>query len=149
MRLNIKCLILWPNADSGSDEISKKIRIYREKGKLKNFRLIKNLPPEVYINILNNSKCIIGNSSSAIRDGSFLGVPAVNVGSRQNKRLHGKNVINTKVDRSEILKALKYQISRNKKYKSEKIYGDGYAAEKILRCVKKIKKINIQKTIVY
>ena len=55
-----------------------------------NFRLIKNLPPEVYINILNNSKCIIGNSSSAIRDGSFLGVPAVNVGSRQNKRLHGK-----------------------------------------------------------
>lgn len=149
LRLNIKCLILWPNADSGSDEISKKIRIYREKGKLKNFRLIKNLPPEVYINILNNSKCIIGNSSSAIRDGSFLGVPAVNVGSRQNKRLHGKNVINTIVDRSEILKALKYQISRNKKYKSEKIYGDGYAAEKILRCVKKIKKINIQKTIVY
>ena len=39
LELNVKCLILWPNADSGSDEISKKIRIYRERGKLKNFRL--------------------------------------------------------------------------------------------------------------
>jgi UDP-hydrolysing UDP-N-acetyl-D-glucosamine 2-epimerase len=149
LKLNIKCLILWPNADSGSDEISKKIRIYREKGKLNNFRLVKNLPPEVYINILNNSKCIVGNSSSAIRDGSFLGVPAVNVGSRQNKRLQGKNVINAKVNQNEILKALKCQIKKNKKYKSEKIYGDGYSAKKILKCIKKIKKINIQKTITY
>ncbi len=149
LELNVKCLILWPNADSGSDEISKKIRIYRERGKLKNFRLIKNLPPEVYINILYNSKCIVGNSSSAIRDGSFLGVPAVNVGSRQNKRLQGKNVINTNVSKRGILSALKYQINRNKKYKSEKIYGDGYAAKKILQCIKKIKTINIQKTISY
>ena len=53
------------------------------------------------------------------REGSFLGIPAVNIGNRQNGREHGKNLISVKDNKKSILKAIQIQIKR-KKYKSEK-----------------------------
>ena len=35
----------------------------------------------------------LGNSSAALREGSYLGIPAVSVGDRQKVREHSKNVI--------------------------------------------------------
>ena len=78
-KLELKKIILWPNADAGYEEISKQIRKFREKNILKNYRSVKNLPIEDFAILLNNASCIIGNSSSAIRDCSYLGTPAVNV----------------------------------------------------------------------
>ena len=40
-KFNVKNIIIWPNSDAGSDEISRQIRIFREKGLLKNFKLQK------------------------------------------------------------------------------------------------------------
>jgi UDP-N-acetylglucosamine 2-epimerase len=147
-RLNIKKIILWPNADAGYEQISSKIRKLRENNYLKNYRIIKNLPIEDYAVLLESAACIVGNSSSAIRDGSFLGTPAVNIGTRQNSRLAGSNVINVGYDERKIFSAIKKQISK-KKFKSLKIYGDGSAAKKIVSILKKIKNINIQKKISY
>jgi UDP-hydrolysing UDP-N-acetyl-D-glucosamine 2-epimerase len=147
-RLNIKKIILWPNADAGYEQISSQIRKLRENNYLKNYRIIKNLPIEDYAVLLESAACIVGNSSSAIRDGSFLGTPAVNIGTRQNSRLAGSNVINVGYDERKIFSAIKKQISK-KKFKSSKIYGDGSAAKKIVSILKKIKNINIQKKISY
>ena len=97
-KFDLKKIILWPNADAGYEKISLEIRKLREKNVLKNYRIIKNLPIEEYAILLNRASCIAGNSSSAIRDGSFIGTPAVNIGTRQNSRLHGPNVINVKND---------------------------------------------------
>jgi len=147
-RLNIKKIILWPNADAGYEQISSQIRKLRENNYLKNYRIIKNLPIEDYAVLLESAACIVGNSSSAIRDGSFLGTPAVNIGTRQNSRLAGSNVINVGYDERKIFLAIIKQISK-KKFKSSKIYGDGSAAKKIVSILKKIKNINIQKKISY
>jgi UDP-hydrolysing UDP-N-acetyl-D-glucosamine 2-epimerase len=147
-RLNIKKIILWPNADAGCEQISSQIRKLRENNYLKNYRIIKNLPIEDYAVLLESAACIVGNSSSAIRDGSFLGTPAVNIGTRQNSRLAGSNVINVGYDERKIFSAIIKQISK-KKFKSSKIYGDGSAAKKIVSILKKIKNINIQKKISY
>tara|TARA_B100000767_G_C19704097_1_gene509705 strand:- start:3 stop:1196 length:1194 start_codon:yes stop_codon:yes gene_type:complete len=147
-KIDLKKIILWPNADAGYEQISSEIRKLREKNELKNYRVIKNLPIEDYAILLNRASCIVGNSSSAIRDGSFIGTPAVNIGTRQNSRLHGSNVINVKNDEKKIFFAINKQI-KIKKYRSSRIYGNGDAAKKIVKILKKLEKIDIQKKINY
>ncbi len=143
-KINIQCLFLWPNPDAGSDIMSKEIRKWRERNKLRKIRFVKNLPLEIYISLLNHCSCLIGNSSSALREGSFIGVPAVNIGSRQNKRMTGKNIVNCKNNEKKIYSSIIKQIKIGK-YKREVLYGNGNASKKIISILKKIKKISIQK----
>ena len=113
---------MWPNIDAGSDDVSKGIRIFREKERPKNIHFYKNFSPEDYIKLIANCLCQIGNSSSAIREGAFLGVPAVNIGTRQNGRECGKNVIHVDYKKKEIEDAIKIQINHGKCERSE-IFG--------------------------
>ena len=108
----------------------------------------KNLPTEIYIKLLDKCLCIVGNSSSGIREGNYLGVPCINIGSRQNARERGENVIDVPFERSKILRAINKQMKR-KKYKKGTLYGDGNTSLKIINILKKIKKIRIQKQITY
>ena len=125
-KLNIQVAWLWPNVDAGSDDISKGLRIFRESKKAKKIQFFKNFEPEDYLRLINNCSCIVGNSSSAIREASFLGVPAVNIGTRQQNREHGKNVISVTHDSKKIKRAILSQL-KIKKFKGEKIYGNGNA----------------------
>jgi hypothetical protein len=61
-----------------------------------NIHFFKNMAPTDFLRLLYNSKCIVGNSSVGIRECSFLGVPAVNIGSRQAGRDRGSNVIDVR-----------------------------------------------------
>lgn len=146
-KFNVKNVIIWPNSDAGSDEISKQIRIFREKGFLKNFKIIKNLPIEYYIPLIKNSKCLVGNSSSAIRDGAFIGVPAVNVGKRQNNRLTSQNVIQSSNELEDIQNKIKIQYG--KKFKPSTLYGSGNAGKNIVKILKRLNKFSTQKIITY
>ncbi len=146
-KFSVKNIIIWPNSDAGSEEVSKQIRIFRERGLLKNFKIIKNLPIEYYIPLIKNSKCLIGNSSSAIRDGAFIGVPAVNVGKRQNSRLRSKNVAQSSNEFKDIYK--KISIQYGKKFKPSLLYGSGNAGKNIVKILKQQKKFSTQKIITY
>ncbi len=139
---------LWPNVDSGSDIISKELRIAREKKILDKTLFIKNVSAEDFLILLNNSKCIVGNSSVGIRESSFLGVPSINIGNRQSGREKAKNVKNVAHNSNQIIKALKYQI-KSKKYKKSKIYGNGNSGEKILKIILTLKIKNTQKKLFY
>ena len=126
----IKALWFWPNVDAGTDIISKRLRSFRENYNPNYVTFIKNLSPEKYLKILFNSLCFIGNSSSGIREGSYLGIPYVNIGNRQKNREKGKNVIDVGYSSKEIIKAVKTQIKK-KKYKRETIYGKGNSSNLI------------------
>ncbi|MDB9739503.1 UDP-N-acetylglucosamine 2-epimerase [Candidatus Pelagibacter sp.] len=141
-RINMFCVWLWPNVDSGSDIISKQLRIYREKGKLNNVLFVKNITPESFLSLIKDCKCLIGNSSVGIRESSYLGVPTVNIGLRQNGRERANNVIDVIHSSDEITKAIKRQI-KNGKYKSSTLYGKGNAG---LLIAKKLLNINITNT---
>ena len=147
-QLDMQTIILWPNADAGSEEISRSFRLLREENKLnlKKIRFFKNIPHSEYFNLLKICSCVVGNSSSPIREGAYIGVPAVDIGSRQNKRIKSNNVINVKNNFKEIKSATLKQI-KNGKYKSSNIYGSGKTAIKIIKILEKIKEINVQKTI--
>ena len=108
----VPSIILWPNSDAGSSIISKVIRKYRERKKLQNARFYKNVPTDIYIELLNKASCIIGNSSSGIREGAFIGVPCINIGTRQNSRERGKNVIDVNYNEDEIKVALEKQLKK-------------------------------------
>lgn len=143
----LPAVVLWPNADAGSDDIARGMRKWREQKLDKRMRFFKNLPIDVYVHLMNRTACLIGNSSSGIREGAFIGTPSVNVGSRQVARERGKNVIDTPNSKKDILEAIKTHLKHGK-YPRDPIYGDGKAGEKIADILASAK-VQIQKRIAY
>jgi UDP-hydrolysing UDP-N-acetyl-D-glucosamine 2-epimerase len=141
-------IVLWPNSDAGSEDISRGMRKWREKGFGQNMHFFKNLPIDIYVRLMQKCSCLIGNSSSGIREGAFLGTPVVNIGSRQDKRERGENVIDTISCTSEIEKAIRKQC-KSGNYGNQAIYGDGSAGKQIADILSKLEDIKIQKTITY
>lgn len=143
----LSAIILWPNADAGSEHVARGIRKFREHQDASNMHFFKNLPSDAYIRLLAKTACLIGNSSSAIREGAFIGTPSVNVGTRQQGRQRGKNVVDVTYDHALITDAIKHQIEHGR-YASEPIYGDGHAGEKIAE-VLAMCNVSIQKKMTY
>ena len=129
-KLDLPCLIFWPNVDAGADATSKAIRVAREEGMLKHARYIKNLDGKLFLKLLKLAKCLVGNSSVGIRECSFMGVPVVNIGERQLGRMQAPNVRDTMWDSEQILNAVNHQIKHGD-YSSCTLYGDGMSGERI------------------
>jgi len=138
---------LWPNVDAGSDDIAKGLRKYREKENPDFIHFYRNFSVEDYARLINNCACIVGNSSSALREGAFLGVPAVNIGTRQARREHGENVIHVNYNSDEIEDAIRRQI-KNGRYKKSSLFGEGMAGEQITDILAKVE-VNIQKRLFF
>jgi len=146
--LQMPTVMLWPNADAGSDEISKGVRTFREKYQPGWLHLFINLPVETYIKLMDMCLCLVGNSSSAIREGAFIGVPGVDIGTRQNGRLIGRNVVRAGYDREDIEEKIRIQLKAGK-YPSSTIYGDGNAGQKIANILRDLNNVSVQKRIAY
>lgn len=145
--LDMPTVWIMPNMDAGSDGINKAIRKYRERERNAKTHFFKSLPIEYYGPLLKNALCILGNSSSGIREAAFLGTPTVNIGTRQDGRQRSGNVIDVPYERAQIVAAARKQIVR-REYEPDSLYGDGYAAEKIIQ-VLKAATLNVQKKITY
>ena len=145
--LNIPTYWFWPNVDAGSDGTSAGIRKFREKNDIRNIHFFKNMKPEDFLSLIMMSKCLVGNSSVGIRESSFLGIPVVNIGSRQYRRERGQNVIDCDYAHLEIEKSIKFQLGKSN-YKSEHIFGSGNAGEKIAEILAKCR-LSFHKTLTY
>lgn len=145
--LGLPVLWFWPNVDAGSDGTSKGIRLFREHEDASRMHFFRNMPPEEFLRLLVASKAIIGNSSVAIRECSYLGVPAVNIGSRQEGRERGANVVDVAHDRDEILEAAQRQVARGR-LPRDPTYGDGGAGQRIADLLTQIE-LNIDKRLAY
>lgn len=137
----------WPNVDAGSDGTSKGIRTYRENYDMEHIRFFKNMEPHDFLRLLMNSKALIGNSSVGIRECSFLGVPVVNIGTRQNGRERGNNVIDVDYQSDNIKEAVRHWLN-NGEIERSTIYGEGNAGEKIADLLSTVP-IKFHKTIMY
>jgi UDP-hydrolysing UDP-N-acetyl-D-glucosamine 2-epimerase len=120
----------WPNVDAGSDGTSKGIRVFREEYHNTKIHFYRNMAPEDFLRLAYNSRVVVGNSSVGIRESSYLGIPVVNIGSRQDGRERGANVMDVPDDRTSILNAIRKQADHGR-YPQETIYGDGKAGERI------------------
>ncbi|MES2281948.1 MAG: UDP-N-acetylglucosamine 2-epimerase [Pseudomonadota bacterium] len=128
--VNLQKIVMWPNVDAGSDDVSKGIRHFRELNMQEPIYYYKNFSPEDYARVINNAVCCVGNSSSFIRECSFLGVPAVIVGDRQQGREHGNNAVFATYDTDDIAEKLRIQINHGR-YPPDSRYGAGDAGVRI------------------
>jgi UDP-hydrolysing UDP-N-acetyl-D-glucosamine 2-epimerase len=144
---DIQVVWLWPNVDAGTDDISKGLRLYREHNENDQIRFYKNFSVEDYGRLIDNAECIIGNSSSAIREGSYFGTPAVNIGTRQHGREKEENVIDVGYDAAEIEGAIRHQLFHGE-YEQSTLYGDGNAGERIADHLA-TEEVTLQKTLHY
>ena len=145
--LRMPTIMLWPNADAGSEDIATGMRTFREKRKPEYIRFYKNFPIETYVRLMLLCACTVGNSSAPIREGAFLGVPAVNIGTRQAGRDRGPNVLDVDHGRDAILDGIRRQLAHGR-YPSDALYGDGAAGPRIAEALARAP-LSVQKRLVF
>ena len=132
----------WPNADAGADAVSKAIRVALNQNRIAGCYFLKNMAPEDFYKLLLASKCLVGNSSVGIRECSYLEVPVVNIGTRQQGREHGENVLHCGYEAGKILGAVQTVLGPHRDaYTSGRgtsIYGDGHAGERIAKLLAEV-----------
>jgi UDP-N-acetylglucosamine 2-epimerase (non-hydrolysing)/GDP/UDP-N,N'-diacetylbacillosamine 2-epimerase (hydrolysing) len=130
-------IITYPNNDAGGKKIISEIN----KNPHKDFKIFRSLGRYYYhgvlgLNLDQTKKVVcVGNSSSGIKETPAFGCPTVNIGSRQDSRLRGGNVIDAGYDTLEIVDAIELSLSdkdfRDRCLTSENPYGQGDAGKKI------------------
>lgn len=139
--VGIQALVFWPNVDAGSDSTSKAIRVFRESGRFSNVHYIKNLEGHIFLRLLLQARCLLGNSSVGIRESAFIGAPVVNLGNRQFGRERATNVMDTAWGRDSIREAIRHQLSIGR-YPSSNLYGDGNAGQRIAAVVSSLSEVS-------
>ncbi len=145
--LKMPTIWIWPNVDAGTDELSKAVRVYRENTEQNHIQFVRFLDPTLFAKLLKNAACIVGNSSAGIKESSFLGTPAVNIGTRQQGRLKDKNVIDVSHDSEEIKEAILKQI-KNGNYNQSELYFKPDTSKQIANTLAE-SKIKVQKMLNY
>jgi UDP-hydrolysing UDP-N-acetyl-D-glucosamine 2-epimerase len=130
LKTSLPTIWLWPNIDSGTDSISKRLREHISSGVKSKILFCRNFNPEEYINLLKQTLCLIGNSSSGIRESSLIGTPSVNIGLRQKNREVGPNVIHANFDTDQIFNSISTQILHGR-YIGNALYGEGNSGKRI------------------
>lgn len=145
--LAMQTVLLWPNVDAGSEHISKIIRVFRDRRRPAWLRTLTNLGPEDYLQVLAHAACAVGNSSSFVRDAGYFGTPVVLVGSRQDGRETGGNVVRVEPEADEIVAAARRQIARGR-YPASTLYGDGRVSARIVEALARLAPY-VQKRLAY
>jgi UDP-hydrolysing UDP-N-acetyl-D-glucosamine 2-epimerase len=126
----------YPNADAGSHHLIQRTRKFLDHRE--NSRVFVNLDAVTYWSLLRYLKMLIGNSSSGIMETASFALPTVNIGFRQKGRERTKNVLDAAPEASDILEKIARAGSeafRNLLAGMENPYGDGHAAERIVRAL--------------
>lgn len=140
-------ILLLPNSDAGGSEIRDVVERFKKEHRPEWMHIFENLPMPAYIHLMNATRALIGNSSSGLREGAFIGTPVVNIGARQNARLYGSNVIQCEPVVREISSAID-QLCAQGKLKPNYLYGDGFTGNKIAEVLSSIQ-VKVQKVIQY
>jgi UDP-hydrolysing UDP-N-acetyl-D-glucosamine 2-epimerase len=145
--LKMPTVMLWPNVDAGSEDIATGMRTFRETRRPSYIRFYKNFPIETYVRLMISCAAVVGNSSAPIREGAFLGVPAVNIGTRQMGRDRGANVVDVDYRRHDIAAAIRQQVARGR-VASNHLYGDGSSGGRIADLLARVP-LRVQKRLVF
>ena len=137
---DIKMVMTYPNVDHGGQDIIDRLKEFSHSNKNR-VLLIESLGHRYYHSVVKLSELVIGNSSSGIIEVPALGVPTINIGTRQQGRLRAKSVIDTPLDSVSIKQAIDLGLSaefRQDKSRYNNPYGDGHASEKIIKIIRKM-----------
>ena len=125
-------VVIYSNNDPGTEII---INSYRKNIDKKKSKIFRSMRFENFLSLLKNSKFIIGNSSSGIYEAPVLGVPTINIGNRQHRRISSNLIQDLQIDDLNFLNINNFL----KKYKKKKRSFYGYGGTD-LKFIKEIKK---------
>lgn len=137
--LKVKTIIIYPNSDAGSEGVIAAINRFQN---VDFFCIKKNLPRNIFVNLLRNCRCLIGNSSAGILETPFLGKPSINIGKRQSRRYHTKNTIFIPTKKKIIINTINMILEDKffkKIAKKNYTFGSGTTSDKIIKSLKSIK----------
>jgi len=120
-------IVIESNNDWGSDKIR---RVFGDYQDIPTLHFFPSMRFEYFLSILREADFIIGNSSSGIREAPHYGVPAINLGSRQNNRVRSALVIDTEITAEAISRSLKAAEAAVRV--PEKNFGDGRSVERFV-----------------
>lgn len=106
----VQVILTYPNNDAGGQAIIEQLESFKDENIL-NTQVYRSLGRYLYHGILALARdpllriACVGNSSSGLKETPAFGCPTVNIGSRQEGRLRGQNVIDTDYDMSNIYAA--------------------------------------------
>jgi UDP-hydrolysing UDP-N-acetyl-D-glucosamine 2-epimerase len=123
---------ITPNVDAGNELASKALR----QCGVSNIRWFHHFAPETFWKVLANASAIVGNSSAGIRQAPYLGVPAVDIGSRQHARERIPECRWTDYRAEDIEAAILDQILHGSRTKSW-LYGDGHSGRRCADIIKR------------
>jgi UDP-hydrolysing UDP-N-acetyl-D-glucosamine 2-epimerase len=130
LQIGLPVIWIWPNNDAGAGSVGGVLDWLRAQPKCPPLAVVPALPMEEYGAALSRAACLVGNSSSAIREAAFLGAPAVNIGTRQQSRERGTNVVDVPCEGPAIVAGVRKQMTRGK-CTPDLRYGDGSSGTKI------------------
>lgn len=123
-------VVIKPNNDLGTEIIQNELNTLMNKER---YVHLPSMRFEYFLQLLKSSEFIIGNSSAGVREAAYYGVPAINIGTRQQNRHTNNLIINTEYDEKEILAAIK-TTSTIKRVPSQG-FGDGNSGEKFAKII--------------
>lgn len=145
-KYNTQTLAIYSNNDAGGKRI---VAHLKDSG----FTVLPHIVYEDFLRFLRHASVLVGNSSTGIHEAPSFGLPAVNVGTRQQFRERGKNVLDTLYKKAKIIKVIEKSLFDKNWIKMVKSasnpYDNGNTAKQVVKILETIKLPPIQKVITY
>ena len=124
-------VVIKPNNDPGSEHISVALAALPET----QFKIIPSMRFGRFSELLKNAACIIGNSSAGVREAPFLGVPSLDIGSRQSDRAVADSI--TKATANQTAKITSFLLDNwQRRFPPQTEFGQGNATKKFIKILK-------------
>jgi GDP/UDP-N,N'-diacetylbacillosamine 2-epimerase (hydrolysing) len=144
--LKEQTIIIYPNSDAGREDMIKEINVCIEKNKDDFFiKSFPSIPYEQYLGLLKHASVMVGNSSGGIIEAPSLGLPVVNIGTRQQGRERAQNIIDIGYNSYGIISVINKALNNEdfKKTVAEKKtpynpHNDGKVSQRIVKLLEKL-----------
>ena len=117
-------VVIKPNNDPGAEEILSILDMLPRD----QFRILPSMRFVFFSELMRNAGAIIGNSSMGVREAPFLGVPSLNVGTRQANRSAAPSLTHAAPDDHEAIEKF-IDFYWGKRLPPNQCFGEGKAAE--------------------
>lgn len=120
-------VVIYPNNDSGTDEI---LRAYKRLANNPRVKIFPSIRFEYFLTLIHCAKSLIGNSSAGIREAPIFGVPSINIGTRQSQRFKSFSITDCSYTKAAIKAALDEVNAISKRFPPCEYFGSGDSAER-------------------
>jgi len=126
-------VITMPNSDTEGLMIREKNEEFGSQNE--NVKLVESFGMKGYLSCMKHCSMLIGNTSSGFVEAAFFPKWVINIGARQEGRFVSANILNSLVEKNEILMNVNKIITMELP-SSCNVYGDGKASDRIIEVFK-------------